>query len=497
MTSSAPASEPDIIVIGAGVAGIAAAIRFAEQGYRKVRIYEKASELGGTWRENTYPGIACDVPSHLYNFSFAINPEWENMFSPGADILAYLKQVARDFGVEEIINYNHEVASCKLVDGRWHVELTNGKSDIADIVIPATGVLHHPAYPDIPGLDDFEGTSFHTARWDHSVDLAGKRVAIIGTGSTAAQVVSSIVSEVGELKVFQRTPQWVIPVPNEPIPEEKKAKFRADPEALKAHYQKLSDKGIELFSDAVVDADAEQLGVLTQLCEAHLATVNPPELREKLRPDYRVGCKRLVVSSDFYSAIQQPNAHLVTEGIDRIEPNGIRTDDGVVHEIDILVLATGFRVDAFTRPMKVVGRGGADLDEVWAKRPGAYLSVSIPDFPNFFLLNGPNGPVGNINLIQVAEFEIGYILKLIEPLRQGQVDQISASSDALKRFDTARLERAGRTVWATGCNSWYLDDRGIPLVWPWSFKRFEEAMQQPDFADYELFKDGKPVSLAA
>lgn len=496
MPSSFGPKHQKIAIIGAGVAGIAAAIRFGEQGYSDVTVYEKADRVGGTWRENTYPGIACDVPSHLYNFTFALNADWQMMFSPGKDIQAYIERVVVDFGVDERIQFGHEVAKAAFDGQIWHLTFTNGKEVAADIVIAATGVLHHPAYPDIEGLDTFAGDAFHTARWDHSVDLAGKRVGIIGTGSTAAQVISSIAGEVGHLSVFQRTAQWVIPVANDPIPDEKKEHLRSDPGVLRAHYDKLSQKGIELFSDAVVNADAAQLDFLAKACEDYLQTVRSPELREKLRPDYKVGCKRLVVSSDFYEAMQRPNVDLVTDRIDRIEPGGVCTDDGALHDLDVLILATGFKVDAFTRPMKVTGRDGLDLDDIWAKRPGAYLSVSVPGFPNFFMLNGPNGPVGNINLIQVAEFEIGYLLKLIEPIREGRADQIAATEEALIRFDEARVERSKRTVWATGCSSWYLDDRGIPLVWPWSFKRFEEAMSQPVFSDYDVRLGGEAVSLA-
>ncbi len=490
--------QPRIVIIGAGVAGIAAAIRLTEEGYDDIAVYEKADDIGGTWRDNTYPGIACDVPSHLYNYSFALNPNWSHFFSPGAEIHQYLKDVADKFNVGRLIKCGHEVEECRFENGRWSVGMTNGLTDRADILIPATGVLHHPQFPDIAGISDFEGPCFHTAQWDHSIDLSDKRVAIIGTGSTSAQVVSSIVDTAYELTVFQRTAQWIFPQENKIVPEEEQQKLRDDPEGHLARYHKMSDLGIEVFSDAVIDADAPRLKELTKICSEFLEnSISDPELREKLRPDYRVGCKRLVMSNDFYKAVQKPNANVVTEKIDSIEANGIRTADGNLHEIDVLILATGFKVDAFTRPMKVVGRGGVDLDHVWNKRPSAYLSISVPEFPNFFMLNGPNGPVGNINLIQVAEFELEYILQLTDLVRTGQANQISASPAALDRFDQARIDKSKDTIWATGCNSWYLDDRGIPLVWPWSYGRFKEEMKQPKLEDYDLFKDSERVSASA
>lgn len=497
-TRSTKTNSPRIVVIGAGVAGIAAAIRLSQTGYKDIAVYEKASDIGGTWRDNTYPGIACDVPSHLYNYSFALNPDWSQFFSPGEEIHNYLKSVAEKFDVMKYIHCAHEVQDCRFDAGRWRLKLTNGLSDVADIVIPATGVLHHPKFPDIDGLATFAGESFHTAQWDHSVDLKDKRVAIIGTGSTAAQVVSSIVDNVRSLAVFQRTPQWIFPQENRAVAEAERERFRADPKGHLAYYHKLSDKGIEVFSDAVIDAESPRLKELSAICQDFLETsIKDPVLREKLRPDYKVGCKRLVMSSDFYSAIQHANASLITDRIEQIEPSGIRTEDGVLHEIDVLVLATGFKVDAFTRPMKVVGRGGIDLDQIWQERPSAYLSISVPEFPNFFMLNGPNGPVGNINLIQVAEFELEYILQLIELIRSGKCDQVSATHKALDHFDKDRVAKSKETIWFTGCNSWYLDDRGLPLVWPWSYGRFKQEMERPKLDHYDLRRGDLPVDQVA
>jgi cation diffusion facilitator CzcD-associated flavoprotein CzcO len=471
------------------MAGILSAVKLAEAGFDDVTVYEKADRLGGTWRENTYPGVACDVPSHLYSYSFAPNPDWSQVFSPGPEIRAYLEDVARRFDIEGRIRYGTEVTRLEYGGSRWRVETADGGRDEADVVIAATGVLHHPSYPDLDGLEDFAGAVFHSARWDHTVPLAAARVGVVGTGSSAVQIVGALVDTVSELHLFQRTAQWVLPVPNHPVSEEDRARYRADPSTMRALRDELSKSFTDNFANAVVDASSPQMKMLEELCRANLeGNVADPELREKLRPTYRAACKRLVISPNFYAALQRPNARLVTEGIERVEPQGIRTDDGRLHELDVLVLATGFRVDRFMRPIEVVGRSGVSLDTVWAKRPSAYLSVSIPEFPNLFMLNGPNGPVGNFSLIDVAELQFGYLMHLVERLAAGDCREVSATQDATDTFEADRVEAAKNTVWVTGCRSWYLDDRGIPAVWPWSFDRFREEMARPRFDDYELIR---------
>ena len=476
-----------VVVIGAGMAGIASVIRLREAGFTDVVVYEKGDRIGGTWRDNTYPGVACDVPSHLYSYSFAPNPDWTYVFSPGEEICAYLENVARRHDVERFITYGTEVTRLAFSDGRWHIGLGDGSTDVADFVIAATGVLHHPRYPDIEGLDGFSGDLFHSARWDHDVPLAGRRVGVIGTGSSAVQITGALVDEVGEFHLFQRTAQWVLPMPNPPILEEDQKRFRTDPSSMAQLRAELSQRFEENFANAVVDAGSPQVQMLQLLCLANLEdNVTDPDLRERLRPNYQAACKRLILAPEFYQAIQRPNARLVTAPIERVEEKGIRTADGKLHELDVIVLATGFRVDRFMRPMEVCGRNGVSLDDVWAERPSAYLSISIPEFPNLFMLNGPNGPVGNFSLIEVAELQFGYIMQLVSLVNNGQGGEISATQAALDRFEADRIEAAKKTVWVTGCQSWYLDDRGIPSAWPWSFDRFRDEMARPKPADYEI-----------
>ena len=390
-------SDLRVVVIGAGMSGILAAITLRKAGIQDVAVYEKADRLGGTWRENTYPGLTCDVPSHLYSYSFAPNPEWSLRFAPGPEIEAYFEDVARRYEVDRLIRYGTEIERCAFERGRWHLATRDGRTDEADVVIAATGVLHHPAYPDIPGLDTFEGACFHSARWDHDVPLDGRRIGVVGTGSTAIQIATALVDRVATLHLFQRTAQWIAPVANPAYTEEERAAFRRDPAAMAALRQEALQALEDGFANVLVDANSPMLLAIHAGCEANLdGSVRDPVLRERLRPSYRAACKRLIVSDGFYEAIQRPNATLVTDGIERVEPAGVRTRDGTLHELDVLVLATGFRVDRFVRPMRVIGRDGVPLDDVWAEGPFAYMALAVPELPNFFMLQGPNGPVGQL-----------------------------------------------------------------------------------------------------
>jgi cation diffusion facilitator CzcD-associated flavoprotein CzcO len=472
-------------IIGAGMAGILSGIKLTEAGLTDFTIFEKSDRFGGTWRENKYPGLACDVPSHLYSYSFAPNPDWSHQFSPGPEIHAYFERVAREHGLEAKTRFGEEIVSCELHDGRWQLQTATGQRDAVDVVIAATGVLHHPKYPDIEGLDSFAGAMFHSSRWDHDVSLDGRRVGVIGTGSTAVQIVGAIAGRVGHLDLFQRTAQWVLPQENRAFTDEEQASFRHDPSKLIELHESLS-QAFGIFANAVVDAESPEAHWIQSACLANLEdSVSDPDLRERLRPEYRAACKRLIISPNFYEAMQMPQTELVTEAIEAVAPSGVRTKDGVLHELDVLVLATGYHADAFMRPLNIVGRNGVALNDVWSQRPNAYLSISIPDFPNFFMLNGPNGPVGNFSLIEVAELQFGYIMGLVDQLRSGAHREISATVTAMEELEAARVEASKKTVWVTGCQSWYLDDRGVPAVWPWSFDRFRAEMAAPDPSAFE------------
>ncbi|MBW2231136.1 MAG: NAD(P)/FAD-dependent oxidoreductase [Deltaproteobacteria bacterium] len=485
-SADSPRTDLRFIIIGAGMAGILSAIKLQEAGH-DYAIYEKADRLGGTWRENEYAGLSCDVPSHLYCYSFAPNPDWSHRFSPGPEIQEYFENVAAQYGIDKQIKFGTEITRCEFKDGRWQIEMSDGSTDVGDFIIAATGVLHHPSYPDIEGLDSFEGELFHSARWDHKASLAGKRVGVIGTGSTAIQIVGAVIDDVEELTLFQRTAQWVSPQENPAFTEQEKAAFREHPESMQTLRSEISRMFADGFANAVVDAKSPELAAIHDACVANLEdNVKDLDLREKLRPDYRAGCKRLIMSEDFYDAIQKPNAKLVTQGIEKIEKSGIRTSDDQLHELDVLILATGFRVDRFMRPMEVIGRNGTVLEEAWKEGPYAYMAITIPEFPNLFMLNGPNGPVGNFSLIDVAELQFSYIMKLVEQIRSGSCNEVSVSQTAMERFDADRIEAAKSTIWQSGCNSWYLDAKGVPAVWPWTFDRLRDEMGNPRFEDFDL-----------
>lgn len=472
-------------IIGAGMSGILTAIKLQEKGINNFTIYEKTDKLGGTWRENTYPGLACDVPSHLYRYAFEPNPDWSHMFSPGQEIWEYFNGVADKYDVKRFIKYNIEVTKTEYDNGKWHLDMSDGSRDTVDFVIAATGILHHLVYPDIEGLDSFAGPCFHSARWDHGASLDGKRVGIIGTGSTAMQIVPAIVDQVEKVSLFQRTAQWVLPLPNPAFTDEELEAFRNSPELVEDAYNAALQFFAGTFSEAVI-GDETQKAEVSAKCQANLDTVKDPELKAKLTPNYQAMCKRLVMSDDFYPAIQKPNADLVTAGIERIEPNGVRTSDGVLHELDVLVIATGFDGHAFTGPLNVVGQDGVTLDEAWADSKEAYHSVAVPGFPNFFMLVGPNSPIGNFSVILISEAQIGYILQLVELARDGKCRAIAARKDSTDRFNADIKEAMKKTIWVSGCNSWYLDKNGNPAMWPWSFKKFCDDMAAPDLNDFEL-----------
>jgi cyclohexanone monooxygenase len=461
-------------------------IKLREAGIHDVTVFEKAAELGGTWRDNRYPGLSCDVPSHLYRFSFEPNPDWSHVCSPGPEILDYLKKVADKYDVRRSIKFSNEVTRAEFVDGRWQVETVQGPQGAFDVMLVAVGVLHHPVYPDIAGLGSFAGPCFHTSRWPDDLSLAGKRVGIIGTGSTATQIVAAVVPEVAHLTLFQRTAQWVLPLPNPEIPEEKKALYRTDPDALEAEYARLAVEFNSNFAAAVVGANDEAYQGMRQACEGNLARVRDPVLRAKLTPNYKVGCKRMIMSDTFYEAIQQPNAEVVTERIQAIEPAGVRTDDGRLHELDVLVLATGFDTHRFMRPATVIGRGGRTLDQAWAEANEGYLGVTVPGFPNFFMIGGPNSPIGNFSWLLTAENQFHYALRLMELLRAGNVTEIAPKPEAVKAFNDAVKAKMPDTIWATGCNSWYVDKNGNVASWPWTYEKFQEDMKEPVLEHYEV-----------
>lgn len=474
--------NPSVAIIGSGMSGLCMAIKLKRAGFNEFAIYEKADSLGGTWRENTYPGLSCDVPSHYYSYSFELNPGWTHRFSTGSEIRQYFEDVADKYELRQRIQFNREVSECRWANDHWEIDFTDGSSRQADIVVSATGVLHRPSYPNIDGIDNFAGACFHSARWDHRVELKGKRIGIIGAGSTSVQIVTELVSRVDKVSIFQRTPQWIAPTPDKEYSNSFKATLRWIPGLNRLVYHMLRRFFEYLAANAVIKPGWQRKRIADS-CRDNLATVRDPELRAKLTPDYEPMCKRLIMSEGFYEAVQSPNCELVTENIERVEPGGLRTTDGTLHELDVLVLATGFDPLAFMRPMTMVGENGLTLEKTWSEAVTAYRSIALPGFPNFFMLIGPNGPVGNFSLISIAETQADYIVKCLRLLESGKLQKISPRPEVCAQLEEERIKALSTSVWSTGCNSWYLDSRGIPSLWPFTPKRFGQDLAEPEISE--------------
>ena len=487
--------NPSVAVIGAGMTGILMAIRLREAGIDDITILEKADKLGGTWRENTYPGVACDVPAHMYTYSFRGNPEWEHRFAHGDEIQSYFEQVSAEYGVTDQVRFNESLDECHYRDGKWHLTTSKKNQLVVDFVVAATGILHHPAYPDIKGLDTYQGDMFHTARWNHDVSLEGKRVGIIGTGSTACQVISEISKTAGHLTVFQRTPQWVFSAPDKDYSEADKARLRGNQSLMSKLAGRYAFMMRNTFTAAVTGSKLAH-SVISWLTKRNLRkSVRDPELRAKLTPDYKVGCKRLIISSTFYEAIQRDNVLLETNGIERVSERGVVTSDGTEHELDVLILATGFHPFNFMRPMNLTGRDGVSIDETWSQKVQAYRSLCLPGYPNFFLMLGPNAPIGNYSVIAMSEVQSRYVLKLIDQWRQGNVETVEATEEAKVRYNSYLKAGMGKTVWVGGCQSWYLDADGDPAMWPYSWNQWVSELEEPDLNDFHRRAPAEIVPL--
>jgi cation diffusion facilitator CzcD-associated flavoprotein CzcO len=483
----AASKQLKLVVIGAGMAGLLAGIRLKEAGFDDFLIFEKADRVAGTWRENRYPGLTCDIPSHAYTYSFAPNPNWTQRYPPGPEIYDYFSGLVGRYGLDAHIRFGKEVVSSVYQDGGWTLRTQDGEETRADAVIVATGLLHHPKYPDIEGRDTFAGRTIHSARWEDDAPLDG-RVGVIGSGSTGVQIVAALAGTSQSLKHFQRTPQWIMPTVNTQFSEEERAAFHADENLLRSlHMTPEMEQGMRYFIRAVMDASSPEMAIIEGVALKNLEdNVQDPMLREKLRPNYRAACKRLIMSPDYYRKVQLPGVEVVVDKIDRIEPAGIRTIDGTLHEIDTLVFATGFHAQNFMRPMNVVGRNGTRLNDLWDHRPSAYLAIAVPDLPNFFLLNGPSAPFGNFSNIEVVERQMNFVMQMLDLLRAGEARGITVKRDAMARYDDELIEAVKGTIWSTGCSSWYLDADGIPTIWPFTFDDFIERTSNPRREDLEL-----------
>ena len=475
-----------IAIIGAGASGLMALIKLRGDGFDQVTVFEKADDLGGTWRDNRYPGLACDVPSLAYRYSFAPSVDWSRTCAPGPEIRGYLNRVADDHDARAHIRFGEEVTEARWADGRWTLTTTKAAGLVFDVVVTAVGVLHHPVMPDIAGLDSFTGPAFHSSRWPDGLDLGGKAVGVVGTGSTAVQLVSALVDLSDRVTMFQRTAQWVLPLANPEITSADRERLRDDPAALAAEYDRLNDDATGKFAAALVGENPSAYRTMDRMCREYLGTVIDPDLRARLTPTYPVGCKRLVMSDSFYAAIQRPEATLITAPIERVEASGVRTADGMLQPLDVLVLATGFNTHQFFRPMRVIGKDGIELDRAWDPENVSYLGVATPDMPNWFMIGGPHSPIGNFSWLLTAETQFDYIRQLIKFIAEGRASAVVPRREAAAAFRAAVREQVPATVWAHGCSSWYIDQNGNVASWPWTYARFQADMTAPNLADYDL-----------
>jgi cation diffusion facilitator CzcD-associated flavoprotein CzcO len=492
-----------IAIIGSGFAGIGMANRLIADGERDFVVLERAADLGGTWRDNTYPGCACDVPSHLYSFSYAPNPDWSSTFSPQPEIQTYLQRVARDSGAIDHVRLHHDVeeATWDEASQRW-VLVTAGGTLSCDILIPAMGPLSEPKLPDVPGIGDFRGSSFHSAAWDHDHDLTGERVAVIGTGASAIQFVPRIQPQVGELQLYQRTPAWIVPRRDRPLTDAEHRLYRRLPAAQLAMRAGLY-WAREGFVLALMGHDRIRK-VQEHVARGHLAKQVPdPELRAKLTPNYAMGCKRILLSNDFYPSLMQPNVDVITHGIREVRAHSIVAADGTEREVDTIIYGTGFHVTDMPVADRVRGRHGRLLAEHWQGSPQAYKGTAIAGFPNLFMMVGPNTGLGHNSIVFMIESQVNYLSDILGKMRRRGLAVAEVREDVQAAFNEDVQRRLEGSVWNDGgCKSWYLDAQGRnTTLWPGFTWPFRQATRAADLSDYEvrprLPAPARPAPVAA
>ena len=474
-------TELDVVIIGSGFSGLGMAISLQQEGKRRYVVLEKGAGVGGTWRENHYPGCACDVPSHLYSFSFAQNPAWSHQFAPQPEILAYLERTAQDFGVLPRCRFGVEVVSSTWDEAasRWLISTQQGEQYSARQLVLGVGGLHHPKFPEVPGRESFTGTQLHSAQWDDSVSLEGKRVAVVGTGASAIQVVPALAPRVKQLTLFQRTPAWVIPRHDGPISRFALWLYRLLPFLVTLRrariYLKLESRAAGFTRWPWLLRAAEWIG------KRHLRQqVKDPALRARLTPSYAAGCKRILLSDDYYPAFNRSNVSLESCAVKEVTPAGLVTADGRQVDCDIIAWCTGFQVAAPLARLKVVGRGRKDLSESWREGLHAYRGTTVPGFPNLYVLMGPNTGLGHNSMVYMIESQIHFVMEHLRSLDAAGGRSIEVTEEAERQFNEQLRARLPHTVWASGCNSWYLDAHGRNvMLWPgptYAFRKLTSAV---------------------
>jgi cation diffusion facilitator CzcD-associated flavoprotein CzcO len=486
-TSNGPLPHHRVVIVGAGFAGIGAAIRLKQEGIDDLVLLERAADVGGTWQANTYPGCQCDIPSHLYSYSFALNPDWSRTYSLQPEIWAYLRRVAREHDVERHVRLRCEVhaAHWEQDTRRWLLETSEGELS-AELLIVGVGQLAEPKLPQIEGVERFAGTTMHSARWEGGQTLAGERVAVIGTGASAIQIVPRIQPEVQKLSVFQRTPAWVLPHRDRPISEPERALYRAVPAAQRV--ARAVDYARQEF--LVPFLMHPRLGSIPQrVALQHLRRqVSDPALRAKLTPPYRIGCKRILLSSEYLPALQQPNVELVTDPIRAITEKGVLTTDGREHELDTIIFATGFHVTDMPLGDWLRTRDGSTLQQHWGGSPQAYLGTTVAGCPNLFVLVGPNTGLGHNSIVFMIESQLRYVMDCISYMERTGAATFEVREQVQRDFNEQIQRQLSGSVWNTGgCASWYIDVNGKnTVIWPGSTWPYRQRLRRFDPEHYEL-----------
>jgi cation diffusion facilitator CzcD-associated flavoprotein CzcO len=485
LNSSTSATEPRICIVGAGMSGILMAIKLLEAGIDNFVIYEKTNAISGTWQQNRYPGVACDVASFTYCYSFEPNLDWTHRFSPGPEIRAYFERVVEKYGVRPYIRFNTEVTTASFEGTQWRVNSSDGKEELFDVYVAATGPLNKLHYPNIKGLSDFKGTCCHTADWNDDYDYTGKRVGIIGTGSSSVQSIDPLSAKAEHLTIFQRTPQWVIKTDNieySPLARKLKHLFPVLGELTRWFYSWIGDQfGLAALKDGF------RRKLVFKGCYQALATIKDDELRKKLTPDYLPMCRRMIMSGTFHDAVQRPNVLLETQAIECITPNGIKMADGTEHKLDFLILATGFYFNV-QNVKQVTGLNGLSLADYWQNGIKSYRSITVPGFPNYFMLIGPGSPITNLSLIEIAEISVNYVMQCIQKIRDKEIIAI-APKLTISEVYTNKLRNAfGDTIWTSGCSSWYLDADGIPGTYPGPPSEFRKELNTINLNEFDVIR---------
>jgi cation diffusion facilitator CzcD-associated flavoprotein CzcO len=489
MHDTGAARRTRIAVIGAGHSGLCLGMRLKQAGEHDFVILEQAATLGGTWRDNTYPGASCDAPSFLYSFSFAQKTDWSRRFAWQAELLAYSTELAVRNGLLPHCRFNAEVSTVTYDDAAqtWTLSCADGSTVVADFVVAGVGQLNRPSTPSISGQDTFAGAQFHSARWNHSLDLGGRHIAVIGNAASAVQFVPQIAPLAAKLTVFQRSANWLMPRKDRLYAPRTQRLLTRFPALARLYH----DAQWFFFGELQLTPLMKQVKIVQMLARwkslAHLRRqVKDPALRAKLVPDYPIGAKRVLFNDDYYPALSRPNVALVTAAIERIEPEGVRTRDGTLHPADVIIYATGFKSTDFLAPMRITGRGGRDLREEWARGARAYLGVTVTGFPNFFMLYGPNTNLGHNSILVMIEAQVGYILDALAQMKARGVRRIDVKRDVLEAYNRTLQQDLARSVWAATGSSWYkLADGTITNNWPHSTIRYQRLLRRVRLEDYD------------